>query len=149
MVPGLPWQTYAPSNTKMTILSRRATTAFDRRNGTITDFIHLSDPTPTNYTVKNFFAIYEVMFYIPSNATVPITATINYEFIEAITSFFADDTVIQIDLDSNLSKMQQFLATSILIFNNQTWARPGPEWEPGTQAALGTKSLRVYSPFSV
>ena len=149
LVPGLPWQTYAPLNTKMTILSRRATTAFDRRNGTITDFINLSDPIPTNYTVDNFFAIYKVMFFLPLNATVPITATINYEFIAAIASFFADETVIQIDQDSNLSKMQQFLATSILTFNNQTWARPGPEWDPGTQAALGTHSLRVWNPYPV
>jgi hypothetical protein len=130
----------------MTVLSRRATTAFNRRNGTITDIISWSDPSPTNYTVDNFFSIYKIMFALDSNSTVPIQTTVNYDFLYIIGSYLSSPSVSQIDEDSTISKVQQFLATSVILFTPINWpgATPAtPLTDMGTQAALGTQNVRV------
>lgn len=147
LVVGLPWQAYAPLNTKMTISSRRATTAFDRRNGTITEIMSLSDPTPTNYTVKDFFTFYDIMFYLNTSSPAMFTST-NYDFILSIANYFQTPLTQQIDQESTISTLQQFLAASIVLFNPASW--PGVTVAPlpdnmGKQAALGISSTRVTS----
>jgi hypothetical protein len=127
----------------MTISGRQATTAFDRRNGSITDLISLSDSSPTNYTAEDFFSVYDVMFALYTNSSVPITVTTNYDFILAIGSYFANPSVAQIDEDSTLSKVQQFLATSLLLFTPVSWPGVAPLTDMGTQAALGIQNVRV------
>lgn len=127
----------------MTVLSRRATTAFNRRNGTITDIISWSDPSPTNYTVDNFFTIYKIMFALDSNSTVPIQTTVNYDFLYIIGSYLSSPSVSQIDQDSTISKVQQFLATSLILFTPINWPGVAPLTDMGTQAALGVQNVRV------
>jgi hypothetical protein len=127
----------------MTVLSRRATTAFNRRNGTITDIISWSDPSPTNYTVDNFFSIYKIMFALDTNSTVPIQTTVNYDFLYIIGSYLSSPSVSQIDQDSTISKVQQFLATSLILFTPINWPGATPLTDMGTQAALGTQNDRV------
>jgi hypothetical protein len=133
----------------MTVLSRRATTAFNRHNGTITDIISWSDPSPTNYTVENFFSIYNIMFALNTNSTVPIQTTVNYAFLYIIGSYLSSPSVSQIDVDSTISKVQQFLATSLILFTPINWPGVAPVTEltdMGKQAALGTQNIRVTPP---
>src|SRR5437762_12740801 len=100
----------------MTISERRATTVFDRSNLTITDIIDLSDSTPTDYTPEDFFLFYSIILYVDEGQQNYSTTT-QYLFLTAIATYL-DEIDPQSETEGALSRLQQSLATPILIFNN-------------------------------
>lgn len=129
----------APLNTKMTISQRRATTVFDRSNFTITELISLSDPTPTNYTPEDFFHFYKIIFAVDENQT-NYTATIQFLFLFTVASFLVQQAT---ESAADLLRLQQFLATPILVFNNVEYG--GPTLDMGKSVSLSIPSYRVTS----
>jgi hypothetical protein len=108
-----------PFNTKLTTLSRRASTVFDRFNFTITDVIGLSHPSPMSYTANDFFTFYEIVFAVnQSESNWP--QTVQYLFLLGISTYLGDPTSTQNGTGSadRLSRLQEFLATPIFLFNN-------------------------------
>jgi hypothetical protein len=140
------WRVVVPFNTKMNISSRRATTVFDRFNFTITDIIDFSDPIPTVYNPDDFFTFYEIIFSV--NETDPQWwHCAQYMFLLGIVSFLGDNVSTEngTGTDDRLSRLQEFLATPIFLFNNVVFG--GPLDGLGTRAALAIPSYRVHSIF--
>jgi hypothetical protein len=126
----------------MTVTSRRASTVFDRFNATIIDIINFSDPTPTNYTAEDFFSLYNIVFAI-NQTEIWWPATTQYIFLLAIQSYLGDTTPTQngTGADDRLVRLQDFLATTIFVFNDGVYGGPTPDM--GKTATLATPSYRV------
>jgi len=131
-----------PLNTKLTISERRASTVFDRFNFTITDVIDLSDPTATNYTAQDFFAFYDIIFNIDQTQT-NWPQSIQYMFLLGVAIFLSDPNPIQNQTggDDRLSRLEEFLATPIFLFNNAVFG--GPTDGLGKSITLANRSYRV------
>ena len=83
------------------------------------------------------------MFALDLNSTVPIQTTVNYNFLYIIGSYLSASSVSQIDEDSIISIVQQFLATSLLLFTPVSWPGAARLTDMGTQAALANGNVRV------
>jgi hypothetical protein len=130
----------------MTISARNASTAFDRFNFTIIDTFDFSDPVPTNYVAEDFFTFYDIIFAINPNQA-GWQATTQYLFLLGVQTYLEITTQTQngTGSDDRLSRLQEFLATPLLLFNNGNFDLPtGPM---GTSASLAIPSYRVYPPF--
>jgi len=140
------WRTIVPFNTKVSISQRRATTVFDRLNSSIIDILDLSPPTPMNYTAANFFALYDQVFAIPFGQQWNIST--QYFFTLGIQQFLSTPSGTENGTgnDMQLSRLQDFLATPVFLFNNVVYYQQGgPTPDMGTQAALAYPSYRVPS----
>jgi len=150
------WRIFVPFNVKLTITSRRASTVFDRFyfhsydlsnsrfNFTILDVIDYSDPVPTNYTAADFFIFYESIFNVDS--TQPnYGASVEYMFLIGIHSYLTEtaDTQNGTGSDDRLLRLQDFLATPIILFNNAVYGGDNPDM--GKSATLASPSYRVTS----
>jgi hypothetical protein len=127
----------------MTISQRRASTVFDRFNFTITDVIDLSNPSPTNYTSNDFFTFYDIIFAIDQSETNwPQTAP--YLFLLGLSTYLGDPTSTQNGTGSadRLSRLQEFLATPIFLFNNAIFG--GPVSNMGRSVTLAIPSYQVF-----
>ena len=144
------WRMVVPVNTKLTIWGRRASTVFDRFNFTIIDIIDFSDPTPVEYTPDDLFLFYNIIFAVNQTQENWWLST-QYLFLLGVTSSLttwpAENGTGSHD---QLSRLQEFLATPIFLFNNVQYG--GPITGLGTSASLVTQSYRVlltpslYSP---
>jgi hypothetical protein len=142
------WQLEGPFNTKMTISERQSTTVFDRSNLTIIDIVNISDPTPTNYTVNDFFTFYDIIFLVnetdPSYNITPqylLVRLLNEDLISNPLNWF------NIGAASGVSKLQQLLTTIPLIFNNMFWQYPfSSDIEMGTSVVFAIPRYRVPIP---
>jgi len=140
------WRIIVPFNTKMTISERRASTVFDRFNFTITDIIDFSPPTPTNYTAEDFFTFYDIIFNIDqTQANWP--ASTQYMFLLAISIFLGTPTPTQngTGTDDRLSRLEEFLATPIFLFNNAMFTNDSTPIGMGKSATIAMRSYRVHS----
>src|SRR5205814_5551394 len=137
------WRIIVPFNTKMTISQRRASTVFDRFNFTITDIIKFSDPTPTNYTAQEFFTLIDIVLGVPKNPY--LGQSIQYLFVLAIESYLGDPTDVQngTGSDDRIARLQEFMATPVLLFNNAVYG--GPTLDMGKTATLAIPSYQVIS----
>ena len=126
----------------MTISERGASTVFDRFNFTITDIINFSDPTPTNYTAQDFFTFYEIIFHV-DQTQVNWPQTTQYMFLLGISVFLGDPTPTQngTGSDDRMSRLEEFLATPIFLFNNAMYGGATPPL--GKSVTLATRSYRV------
>ena len=131
-----------PFNTKMTVSERRASAVFDRFNFTITDIIDFSDPVPTNYTADDFFTFYDIVFALNETED-NWWKTTPYLFILGIQSYLEDVSSVQngTGSDDRLSRLQEFLATPIFIFNGFVYG--GDVDGLGKSATLAIPSYRV------
>jgi hypothetical protein len=129
----------------MTVTSRRATTVFDRFNATIVDILDFTDPIPTNYTAEDFFTFYDIIFKIDPSTNFWMKTT-QFLFLLGIQSYleFSTSTQNQTGADDRLSRLQEFLATPIFLFNNGVYG--GPVSNVGKSAALAIPSYRVPLP---
>jgi hypothetical protein len=132
----------ALSNTKMTITERRASTVFNRSNYTIMDIIKISDASPTNYTVNDFFLLYEIIFAFNASKE-DASLTTQYLFLEAIVQNLQNGLKANdLTTGARLLQLQAFLAAPLVVFNNIVWGGPTPNM--GNSAALAVPSYRVY-----
>ena len=131
-------------NTKLTISSRRATTAFDRFNATITDVYDFSSANQTNFTAAEFLTFFDIVFDINQNDTNWFKST-QYLFMVGIASYLETPSNTQngTGADDRLSRLREFLATPVFAFNMGVYNSSAPEPDMGTQAALATPSYRV------
>jgi len=122
---------------------QRASTVFHRFNFSIIDVINLSEPTPTNYSPDDFFQFYKVLFAVDQNEP-NWFATTQYLFLTSIASYLRDDVDTQVATgsDDRISKLQDFLATPIVLFNNVVY-EGGPTPDMGESATLAVPSYRV------
>jgi hypothetical protein len=147
------WRIFVPFNVKLTITSRRASTVFDRYvivclhpyfrfNFTILDVIDYSDPVPTNYTASDFFIFYESLFAVDDKVDT-YGGSVQYLFLIGIHSYLTitADTQNGTGSDDRLLRLQDFLATPIMIFNNAVWGGDTPDM--GNSATLAAPSYRV------
>src|SRR5271156_569952 len=97
-------------NTKLTISSRRATTAFDRFNATITDVYDFSSATQTNFTAAEFLTFFDIVFDINQNDTNWFKST-QYLFMVGIASYLETPSNTQngTGADDRLSRLREFL----------------------------------------
>lgn len=121
----------------MTISERRASTVFDRFNFTITDIISLSDPKPTDYTPEDFFHFYQIVFAVDENQ-LNYTSTIQFLFLFSMASFLIQQVT---EKASDLSRLREFLATPLLMFNEVEYG--GPTFNMGKSVSLAIPSYRV------
>lgn len=137
------WRSQTPFNTTMTISMRRASTVFHRFNFTIIDIIDLSPPSPTDYIPEDFFGFYDVLFAVDQNQS-NWFATIQYQFLISVASPLGNDVDTQVATGSNdrLSKLQEFLAVPIVVFNNAVY-EGGPTFDMGKSVTLAVPSYRV------
>jgi len=119
----------------MTISERRATTVFDRSNLTIMDIVDLTDPTPTNYGPEDFFFFYDIIF-ATDQTQLNFSTTAQYLLLTTVASFI--DLTTLSDAQATTTKLQQLLATPILVFNNA-------QWDPTTTTNMG-KSMGLAIP---
>ena len=136
------WRTVDPFNTKMTISERRASAVFNRFNFTITDVIDLSDPTPTDYAADDFFVFYKIIFAVNESNINSFQST-QYLFLTSVASYLRDevDTQLETGTDDRLSRLQEFLAVPVVLFNNINYG--GPTFNMGKSVTLATPSYRV------
>jgi len=144
------WRLNAPVNTKMAITRRRATTAFDRSNLTITDILDISEPIPTNYTANDFFIFYDILFSV--NQSEPYyDLTAQYLMMTALHSDINGDgrriNSFDIGLLGSLLDLQQLLAAIPLLFNSMFWELPvALDVSMGKSVALAIPRYRVATP---
>ena len=126
----------------MTVSQRRASAVFDRFNFTITDIIDISDPIPTNYTADEFFMFFDIVFAL-NETDANWWKTTQYLFLLGIQTYLGDPTSVQngTGSDDRLSRLQEFMATPIFLFNNFVYG--GPLEDMGTSATLAIPSYRV------
>jgi len=126
----------------MTISERRASAVFNRFNFTITDVIDLSDPTPTDYAADDFFVFYEIIFAVNESNINSFQST-QYLFLTSVASYLRDevDTQLETGTDDRLSRLQEFLAVPVVLFNNINYG--GPTFNMGKSVTLATPSYRV------
>jgi hypothetical protein len=140
------WRVVDTLNTKMTISERRATTIFDRSNLTIMDVVDLSPPIPTNYTAEDFFFFYDIIFATNQNQS-NFSTTAQYLLLTTVASFInltLTDTTFGFQATS--SKLQQLLATPLLVYNYAEWG-PAPTTNMGKSMGLAIPSYRVSAWF--
>jgi hypothetical protein len=135
------WRIIVPVNTKLTISARNASTVFDRFNFTIIDIIDLSDPTPVTYGPEDFFTFYEIIFAVDQTQQ-NWWLTTQYLFLlgisSALSTWAPENGTGSYD---QLSRLEEFLATPIFLFNNGQYGGPTPGLD--TSATLVTQSYRV------
>lgn len=126
----------------MVISQRCASTVFDRFNFTIIDIIDFTDPIPTVYTAEDFFTFYEVLLNFDESQP-NWGASVQYMFLLGINSYLGSDTSTEngTGSDEQLSRLQEFLAAPIFLFNNVNYGGPTPGLN-GT-ASLAVPSYRV------
>jgi hypothetical protein len=126
----------------MTVSQRRASAVFDRFNFTITDILDLSDPVPTNYTADEFFMFFDIVFAL-NETDANWWKTTQYLFLLGIQTYLGDPMPVQngTGSDDRLSRLQEFMATPIFLFNNFVYG--GPIEDMGTSATLAIPSYRV------
>jgi hypothetical protein len=140
------WRTTVPLNTKVAISQRRATTVYDRQNSSIIDILDFTAPQPMNYTADDFFQLYDSVFAVPLLQQWNIST--QYFFLLSISEFLSDQAGTENGTgnEDQLSRLQDFLATPVFLFNNVVYSQNGgPTPDMGTQAALATPSYRVIS----
>lgn len=127
----------------MTVSQRRASAVFDRFNFTITDVIDLSGPVPTNYTAKDFFTFFDIVLAL-NQTDANWWKTTQYLFLLGIQTYLGDPTSVQngTGSDDRLSRLQEFMATPIFLFNNFVYG--GPVEGLGRSATLAIPSYRVH-----
>jgi hypothetical protein len=135
----------APSNIKMTIFKRRASTVWNRFNFTIMDFTDLSDPTAVGYDPEDFFGFYDVILAIDQNQTDWVLSS-QFALLVSISAFldFHGDNQIDPGGGSRDFRLQEFLAAPIALFN--TAARGDIADDMGISITLAIPSYRVKPP---
>jgi hypothetical protein len=135
------WRRTDLYNIKMTISRRRASTVYSRLNFTIIDVIDLSDSSPVDYTPDDFFSFYEVIFNIDLNVT--DYTSIQFTFLGSIVGFLLSSQDQQIDngIGTRQLRLQEFLATPLVIFNN-AWIQDLTT-DMGKSLSLAVPSYRV------
>jgi len=128
----------------MAISLRRASTVFHRFNFTIMDITDLSEPTPIVYDPEVFFSFYNIIFGVDDNKPGWFTST-EYLFLTSMTSYLRDnvDTQNSTGSDDRLSKLQEFLAAPIVVFNNVVYDGPTDQYNMGKSITLAVPSYRV------
>ena len=113
------WRSPIPFKTKMKVSMRRASTVFHCFNFTIIVVLNLSEPTLADYSPNDFFRFYEVLFAVDQSQN-NWFATTQYLFLTSVASYLRNDVDTQIATgsDDRLSKLQEFLAVPIVLFNN-------------------------------
>jgi len=137
------WRTTAAGSTKMTVTKRHGSTVFDRANLTILDVTELSEPIPVTYEPEDFFAFYEYIFAVDLNSTDFPTST-PYSFLVTITSYLqGSDNQIEPLGGSPGIRLQEFLATPVVIYNDAWLGLTVSEPGMGKSLALAIASYRV------
>ena len=136
------WRVVVPFNTKMTVFQRYASPVFDRFNFTITDIIDFSPPIPTNYTADDFFTFFDIVFAL-NETDANWWKTTQYLFLLGIQTYLGNPTSVQngTGSDDRLSRLQEFMATPIFLFNNVVYG--GPVDGLGKSATLAIPRYRV------
>ena len=128
----------------MTVTKRHGSTVFDRANLTILDVTELSDPIPVTYEPEDFFAFYEAIFAVDLNSTSFPTST-PYSFLVTISSYLqgSGDNGIEPLGGSPRIRLQEFLATPIVIYNDAWLGLTSSEPGMGKNLVLAISSYRV------
>jgi hypothetical protein len=137
------WRVVVPFNTKMTVSQRRASAVFDRFNFTIIDIIDFSEPISTNYTAEDYFTFFDIVFAL-NETDANWWKTTQYLFLLGIQTYLGNPTSVQngTGSDDRLSRLQEFMATPIFLFNNFVYG--GPVEGLGKSATLAIPGYRVH-----
>jgi hypothetical protein len=135
------------TSTMMTVTRRHATTIFDRANLTILDVANLSDPTPVSYEPEDFFAFYQ--YIVKLDQTLPpeqLTTSTPYSFLLTMTKYLRGSKSNRIEPlgGSKQIRLQEFLATPIIIYNDAWLGQTTDDPDMGKSLSLATTSYRVY-----
>lgn len=138
------WRVTAEGSTKMTVTKRHGSTVFDRANLTIVDVTELSDPVPVTYEPTDFFAFYEHIFAVDLNST-DFDRSTPFSLLVTISSYLqgAGHNGIQPLGGSPLIRLQEFLATPVVIYNDAWLGLTASEPDMGKSLALAITSYRV------
>jgi hypothetical protein len=135
------------SYTKMTISKRHGSPIFDRTNLTLLDVVDLTEPLPVTYEPADLFAFYEFVFAINLNSTDFFTSS-PYSFLFTVSSYLQgsrDPNQIEPIGGSSEIRLQEFLATPIVIYNDAWLGSTVSDPDMGEQLALAIASYRVLS----
>jgi hypothetical protein len=134
----------------MTVLSRRATTIFDRSNYTILEITDLTDPVPTSYSPADLFGFYDLLLNVNETKQ-------NWQYTTQFSLLFSLASYLHINQDNQLDsggesrqlQLQAFLATPFAVFNDASFVLPDtvPD-DPsimGKQVGLAVPGYRVLS----
>lgn len=133
----------------MTISKRRATTVFNRFNYTILDVTDLSDPVPVTYTPDDLFGFYDIILNVNLSQT-NWEYSMSFALLYSIGNFLHQNQDNQLDSGgaSRQSRLQEFLATPIAIFNNAWFLLPDDATTMGKSVALAVPGYRVPPPLN-
>lgn len=132
----------------MSLWSRRASTVFHRFNFTIMDIIDLSEPEATDYKPEIFFQFYSIVLGVNQSNPGWFSST-EYLLLTSVGSYLRDDVDTQFATggDDRLSRLQKFLVTPIVVFNNVVYE--GPTKNMGRSVTFAVPSYRVFFLFEV
>jgi hypothetical protein len=127
----------------MTVSKRHGSTIFDRSNLTLIDVIDLSEPLQVIYEPEELFAFYEFVFAIDLNSTDFFLST-PYSFLLTISSYLqGSKNQIQPLGGSPQIRLQEFLATPTVIYNDAWLGLTVSDPDMGKSLALAIASYRV------
>ena len=106
------------------------------------DITNLSAPEATEYEPETFFQFYDIVLEVDETQSSWFSTT-EYLLLTSIASYLRDDvdTEAPTEGDDRLSKLQEFLVTPILVFNNVVYG--GPVENMGRTATLAVPSYKV------
>jgi hypothetical protein len=131
----------------MTVMKRYASAVFDRANLTLVDLQNLTTPVPVVYEPSDLFAIYKSIFSLNLNSTTWDTST-QYSFLLTITTFLqGTDSETQIPSLGSIRqiRLQEFLATPIIVYNDAWLGRNVSDPDMGKSLVLAISSYRVFA----
>ena len=127
----------------MTISRRHATAIFDRANLSLVDVKDLSEPVPVMYEPHDLFTIYEKVLAV--NLSMPDwPQSTSFSFLFSIITFLqVEDPGIQPYTGLRQVRLNEFLATPILIYGDAWLGRVVKDSDMGKTLALAIPSYRV------
>jgi hypothetical protein len=133
----------------MTILSRHASTVFNRTDFNILQVMDLSPPTPQIYTPNVFFSFLDVLFSI--NTTEPDFAqSSQYALLFMLSNYLqrSQDDLLDTGGGTRKLRLQDFLATPIALFNDGRFPISNEDVVPGmgTSITMAVPGDRVCVP---
>lgn len=129
----------------MTVFKRHGSTIFNRSNLTLIDVIDFSEPIQVTYDPQDLFAFYEFVFAIDLNSTDFFLST-PYSFLLTISSYLqgsGSKGQIQPLGGSPQIRLQEFLATPTVIYNDAWLGLTVSDPDMGKSLALAIASYRV------
>jgi len=133
----------------MTVMKRYGSTIFDRSNLTLLDVKDLTDPLPIIYEPSDLFNVYQKIFTVNLNSPGWDTST-PFSLLLSVSTFLLTSASQQIQSLGSLReiRLQEFLATPIVIYNDAWLGRAVSDSDMGKSLALAIPSYRVLDPRS-